>query len=71
MNIAGKQIARTRRRLNISQAELKNRCKVAGLSISRPVIAKIETNSRRVSDVELVAFSRALKVSVSRLLGLR
>ena len=68
MNISGPIIARIRRRRGWTQDELRRRCRVAGLRLSRPVIAKIETKSRSVSDVELVSLARALGVRVTRLL---
>jgi transcriptional regulator with XRE-family HTH domain len=69
MNISGKNISRIRRKLGLTQAELQQRCKRRGLSISRPVIAKIETGARSVSDKELVAFANALNVRVTLLLA--
>ena len=67
-NLAGPAIARARRQRNLTQGELQKLCRSAGLNMARSVLAKIETRSRSLSDIELVAIARALKVEVSVLL---
>lgn len=68
-NICGPAVARLRRRLELTQTELQARCRQAGWPVARSVLAKVEMQSRSVSDVELVALARALRVDVVRLLG--
>lgn len=68
-NICGPVVARLRRRLELTQAELQARCRQAGWPVARSVLAKVERQSRSVSDLELVALARALRVNASRLIG--
>lgn len=68
-NICGPAVARLRRRLELTQSELQARCRLAGWPVARSVLAKVERQSRSVSDLELVTLARALRVNVSRLLG--
>jgi len=70
-NLSGPTIGDLRRKRNWSQTELQSKLEAVGFRISRPVIAKIESCSRCVSDFELVAFAKALKVSVGVLLRQR
>ena len=67
-NICGPVVARLRRKQGLTQAGLQQRCKVAGWPVARSVLAKVEKQSRSVSDFELVALARALKVKVGLLL---
>lgn len=55
--------------MQITQTDLVRRCKAAGWTVSRPVLAKIENQSRSVSDYELVALATALRISLTRLLN--
>jgi len=45
--------------------ELAARLQVSGVKIDRPAISKLENGSRPVSDIEVAAIAKALKVSVS------
>jgi transcriptional regulator with XRE-family HTH domain len=67
-NICGPVVARLRRKQGLTQEELQQRCKVAGWPVARSVLAKVEQQSRSVSDLELVALAKALKVEVGLLL---
>lgn len=70
-NICGPAVARLRRKLELTQLELQRRCHAAGWPVARSVLAKVEKQSRSVSDRELVALARALRVNVTKLLGVR
>lgn len=70
-NICGQAVARLRRKLDLTQLELQHRCHVAGWPVARSVLAKVENQTRSVSDRELVTLARALRVNVARLLGAR
>jgi len=61
-------VARLRRKQGLTQVELQQRCKTAGWPVARSVLAKVEKQSRSVSDLELVALAKALRVKVSQLL---
>jgi transcriptional regulator with XRE-family HTH domain len=67
-NLCGPAVARLRRQQGLTQAELRDRCRDAGWSAARSVLAKIEKQNRAVSDYELVALAGALGVGVMRLL---
>jgi len=67
-NICGPAVARLRRKGGLTQEELQRRCRAAGWTVARSVLAKVETRRRAVSDYELVALAAALRVRVERLL---
>jgi transcriptional regulator with XRE-family HTH domain len=66
MNIVGTQVrqARINAKPRITQSELVARLQSQGLSIDQSGLSKIEHGQRPVSDIEVVALSRALKVSI-------
>jgi transcriptional regulator with XRE-family HTH domain len=70
-NIVGRNIKEIRRatRPMVTQLDLVARLDVQGLRISQAMLSKIENGSRPVSDIEVSAFARALKVPLSRLYG--
>lgn len=68
-NLCGPAVARLRRRKAVTQEGLRQRCLAAGWDVARSVLAKIEIQTRSVSDRELVALARALDVSPMALLG--
>ena len=67
-NLCGPAVARLRRRSGITQRELRAQCEAAGWPVARSVLAKVETQSRSVSDIELVALASALGVKIEQLL---
>ena len=71
-NLVGSRIrqARLARKPKTTLADLSARLEVLGISLSISSIAKIERGERIVTDVQLVALAKALKVSVLWLLGL-
>ena len=68
-NICGPAVARLRRKNGYTQHELRRRCEAAGWPVARSVLAKVENQTRSVSDHELVALAQALGVNVAKLLG--
>jgi len=70
-NIVGPQIRKRRSDLELTQEELATRCQLAGLDISRGTLSQIEAQLRCVTDDELLALSRVLKVSADSLLRRR
>lgn len=66
MNLIGPKIREIRKTMNLSQKELVARCNLIGWDISRGTLAKIESQTRKISDEEILYFSKALKVEVSR-----
>ena len=68
-NICGKQIARLRKELGISQRELADRLQLAGLDIDKNAIQRIEAGKRFITDIELVVIRGFFGVSYEELLG--
>lgn len=70
-NIVGQRVrqARIRARPPITQGDLVARLQLLGFKVDQATISKIEHGRRPVLDTEVVALSRALKVSAAWLLG--
>ena len=69
-NICGEQIRRFRRERKLSQGELAARLQLQEVQLDQKAVSRVEKGERFVSDFELVAFSRALRVPLEELLGL-
>ena len=71
-NIIGERVRLARVALNpkITQVDLSARLQVLGVMLGDSSIGKIENGVSAVTDIQLLAFSKALNVSVSWLLGL-
>ena len=69
-NICGEQIRRFRRERKLSQGELAARLQLQEVQLDQKAVSRVEKGERFVADFELVAFSRALRVSLEELLGL-
>lgn len=67
-NLCGKNIARFRMQLKISQRELADRLQLVGIDMDKNAIQRIECGKRFVTDIEIVAFSSVLGVSFEELL---
>ncbi|MBC7881428.1 MAG: helix-turn-helix transcriptional regulator [Anaerolineae bacterium] len=67
-NLIGPQVRWMRERLSLTQDELAGRLSRYGLELDYVKIGQIENGKRRVVDLELVGFARALGVSVDWLL---
>jgi predicted transcriptional regulator len=59
---------RIRNRLGLSQEKLAAKCQLAGWDVSRDIIARIELQTRCVTDIELIKISRIVRVPVDTLL---
>jgi len=66
-NLVGPQIRARRNQLGLTQEELSVQCQLSGFDISRGTLSQIEARLRCVTDDELLAFSRVLKVSIDSL----
>jgi len=64
-NIVGSRIHKARRQSRITQMELAARLQVSGIRIDRPAISKIETGNRPVTDIEIDAIAKILRVPIS------
>lgn len=71
-NIVGERIkiARSLSNPKITQLELSARLQIQNVMIGDSTIGKIENGTSAVTDIQLLAFSKALNVSVLWLLGL-
>ena len=67
-NICGKNVAIFRKEMEISQRELADRLQLIGLDIDKNAVQRIESGQRFVTDIELIALSKALSPSVNDLL---
>lgn len=66
-NICGKNVARLRKEINISQRELADKLQVLGIDIDKNAIQRIEAGKRFVTDIELKALSSLFNVSMEKL----
>jgi len=66
-NLVGQNVAKFRNKLKLSQEDLARELQLAGLSISRDSVAKIEARKQSVSDTRLHHFARVLRVTVIEL----
>lgn len=67
-NLCGNRVKEARARLNITQADLAVRLQVAGVTMERDSVSRIEIGTRFVTDYELSVLSDVLGVSVEWLL---
>ena len=67
MNVIGPQVRKIRESKNLTQDQIAARLNNLGWDISRGTYAKIECQSRRISDEEVLVLAKALKVSVEEL----
>lgn len=66
-NLVGPKVRARRNQLGLTQEELAVRCQLGGFDISRGTLSQIEAQLRCVTDDELLALSRVLRVSVDSL----
>jgi transcriptional regulator with XRE-family HTH domain len=70
-NIVGSHVSQARKMANppITQTDLIARLQLSGILIDQSTLSKIENQQRPVTDIEVVALAKALKVSTEWLLG--
>ena len=66
-NICGKNVARLRKELNISQRALADKLQILGIDIDKNAIQRIEAGKRFVTDIELKALSSLFNVTMEKL----
>ena len=66
-NICGKNVARLRKELNISQRALADKLQILGIDIDKNAIQRIEAGKRFVTDIELKALASLFNVSMEKL----
>ena len=62
------RIARTMNKPSLTQDDLAARMQIEGYELTRNMISRIEIGERYVTDLELIAFSKVLNVSIAWLL---
>ncbi len=67
-NVCGKNIAKHRKEMKISQRELADKLQLNGLDIDKNAIQRIECGKRFVTDIEIIAFTKVFDVSFEDLL---
>lgn len=68
-NTCGKNIARFRTALNISQRELADKMQLVGIDIDKNAIQRIECGKRFVTDIEIIAFAKIFNITYEDLLN--
>lgn len=68
-NICGDRIHEARCKLRLTQSDLAAQLQVAGITMERDSVSRIEIGTRFVADYELRELARILKVTVGWLLG--
>jgi len=68
-NLCGNKIREARTKNRISQSDLAARVQLAGVTLERDSISRIEIGTRFIADYELKAFAEVLGVSVEWLLA--
>lgn len=68
-NLVGARVTEARQMRGMKQVELLARLQTRGIDISIPALSLLEGQKRPVTDIELVALSDVLGVSVDWLLG--
>ena len=67
-NLCGKQVAKYRKAMCMSQRQLADALQLAGLDVDKNVIQRIEAGKRFVTDIELCSLANVLHVSLLELL---
>ena len=67
-NLCGKNIAKFRKELKLSQRQLADRLQLIGLDVDKNAIQRIEAGKRFVTDIELFALSQALQQPIQNLI---
>lgn len=69
-NLVGARVEAARKRKGMKQKELLAQLQVNGVDMNASGLSKLEGQIRYVTDVELIALSDILEVTVNELLGL-
>ena len=67
-NVCGKNIAKLRGNMKISQRKLADKMQLVGIDIDKNAIQRIECGKRFVTDIEIIAFSKVFDVTFDELL---
>ena len=67
-NVCGKNIAKFRMKMAISQRELADKMQLVGIDIDKNAIQRIESGKRFVTDIEVIAFAKVFDVAFEEVL---
>lgn len=68
-NIISARIKQARQSAKMSQQQLSNKLELMAVYICRGSISRIETGERSITDIEIDAISKVLKISLDELFG--
>ena len=66
-NICGKNVAKFRKGMGISQRELSDKLQLAGLDVYKNAVQRMESGQRFITDIEIIYLAKALGVTLSEL----
>ncbi len=66
-NICGANVSRLRKQMKISQRELADRLQLIGLDVDKNAVQRIEAGKRFVTDIDIIALTKALSCTLSDL----
>lgn len=69
MNIIGQRVKEARINAGLSQQQLSNKLELMAVYVCRGSLSRIENGERAITDIEIDAISKVLKVSLDYLFG--
>ena len=69
MNIIGQRVKKARINAGLSQQQLSNKLELMAVYVCRGSVSRIENGERAITDIEIDAISKVLKVSLDYLFG--
>ncbi len=66
-NLIGKNVKRLRKQLKMSQKQLSIKLELLSVYVCRGSISRLEDQIRTVTDIEIYALAKVLKVSIAEL----
>ena len=70
-NLVGARVEEIRKKKGIKKKDLLVKLQINGIDMNASGLSKLEGQKRLVTDIELVALSKILNVSIEELLGLK
>lgn len=68
-NLVGSRIEKRRKEIGMKQKDLLTALQIEGIEMNASGLSKLEGQLRKISDYELLAFSKILSISLNDLLG--
>ena len=68
-NVCGKNIAKFRMEMKISQKKLSDRLQIVGLDVDKNAIQRMESGQRFITDIELQFLAKVLDKTMDELFG--